>query len=118
MNYNIKINLLKLKGAEVRQLTTWNGNMMDYICIPIQNYYGTVQNASVGEDGEKKAFKGVYLNLEAIEMREKERGSHILLPALSRERMASLTEEQLRKRPILGNLVPWGHKSRKNEGEE
>lgn len=36
MNYNIKISADLLKGAEVRQITTWNGNLQECICIPIR----------------------------------------------------------------------------------
>jgi len=119
MNFNLKIDLLKIKGAEVRQLTTWNGNVKEYVCVPIQNRYGTVQNAIVDENGKKvSSFKGVYLNLEAIETRVKEHGTHILLPSVSKEFLANLTEEQIRRRPILGNLVPWGFKRQQNEEEE
>ena len=119
MNYNLKIDLSKIKGAEVRQLTTWNGNLMDYICIPIQNVYGTVQNALVDENGKKvKDFKGVYLNVEAIETRKQDNGTHILLPSVSRIMLEQLTEQQLRKRPILGNLVPWGARRKNNQEDE
>ena len=119
MNYNLKIDLSKIKGAEVRQLTTWNGNLMDYICIPIQNVYGTVQNALVDENGKKvKDFKGVYLNVEAIETRKQDNGTHILLPSVSRLMLEQLTEQQLRKRPILGNLVPWGARRKNNQEDE
>lgn len=119
MNYNLKIDLSKIKGAEVRQMTTWNGNLMDYICIPIQNVYGTVQNALVDENGKKvKDFKGVYLNVEAIETRKQDNGTHILLPSVSRIMLEQLTEQQLRRRPILGNLVPWGAKRKENKEVE
>lgn len=119
MNYNLKIDLSKIKGAEVRQMTTWNGNLMDYICIPIQNVYGTVQNALVDENGKKvKDFKGVYLNVEAIETRKQDNGTHILLPSVSRIMLEQLTEQQLRRRPILGNLVPWGAKRKNNQDGE
>jgi len=119
MNYNLKIDLSKIKGAEVRKLTTWNGNLQECICIPIQNSFGTIQNAIVDENGRKvKSFKGVYFNLEAIEVRNQENGTHILLPSVSKEMLQKLTEEQLRRRPILGNLIPWGAKRKNNqEGE-
>lgn len=119
MNYNLKIDLAKIKGAEVRELTTWNGNLMEFICLPIQNVYGTVQNALVDRSGKKlKDFKGVYLNVEAIETRNQDNGTHILLPSVSKTMLEQLTEQQLRRRPILGNLVPWGAKRKENkEGE-
>lgn len=114
MNYNIKISADLIKGAEVRKITTWNGNLQDYLCIPIDNYTGTVQNGSKGRDGETRQFKHVYINLEAIEVQSK--GLHILKPSVSLERMQSLTEEQLRRRPIVGEMTPWGMK-RNNNGQ-
>lgn len=115
MNYNIKISADLIKGAEVRKITTWNGNLQDYLCIPIDNYTGTVQNGSKGRDGETRQFKHVYINLEAIEVQSK--GLHILKPSVSLERMQSLTEEQLRRRPIVGEMTPWGMKRNNNNGQ-
>lgn len=112
MNYNIKITADGLKGAEVRRLTTWNGNLQDFICIPINNSYGTVQNGSIGRDGNPRQFKHVYINLEVIEIPS--RGIHIIKPAVSLEMMQKLTEEQLRKRPIIGEMTPWGMRRNAN----
>ena len=112
MNYNIKISADLIKGAEVRKLTTWNGNLQDCLCIPIDNYTGTVQNGAKGLDGEPRQFKHIYINLEAIEVQSK--GLHILKPAVSLERMQSLTEEQMRRRPIVGEMTPWGKKHNTN----
>lgn len=116
MNYNIKISADLLKGAEVRQITTWNGNLQECICIPIRNHYGTVQNGVDGPDGQTRKFKHVYINLEAIEIESK--GVHILKPAVSREMMQNLTEEQLRSRPIVGEMAPWGAKRNKKNGQD
>lgn len=118
MNYNLKIALDRIKGTEVRRLTCWNGSTMDYVCIPINNNLGTVQNASVGPDGDPVPFRHVYLNLEAIEVRKPRSGTHILLGAVSLPMMQRLTPEQLRKRPILGNMAPWGPVHKDEEEEE
>lgn len=115
MNYNIKITADLIKGAEIRKLTTWNGNLQECICIPINNYYGTVQNGSKGKDGEPRQFKHVYINLEAIEIPSK--GVHIIKPAVSAEMMQHLTEEQMRRRPIIGEMTQWGMKRNTNNGQ-
>ncbi len=117
MNYNLKIAVDKIKGTEVRRLTCWNGSQMDYVCIPINNNLGTVQNASVGQDGSLVKFRHVYLNLEAVEVRQPKSGTHILIGDVSLSMMQRLTAEQLRKRPILGNMAPWGFGNKNEEGE-
>ena len=115
MNYNIKITADKLKGAEVRQITTWNGNLQECLCIPINNVFGTVQNGAIDKDGTPRKFKHVYINLEVIEVISK--GMYIIKPAVSLEMMQHLTEEQLRSRPIIGEMTPWGMKRNTNNGQ-
>lgn len=116
MNFDLKIAADKIKGAEVRQLTTWNGNLQDYLCLPINNNLGTIQNAAPGPDGSMVRFQHVYINLEAVEVRKPRSGTHIILGSVSASMLQRLTAEQLRRRPILGNMVPWGFE--KEGGEE
>lgn len=115
MNYNIKISLDKIKGARIEKLPMFNGEQMDFICLPIINRVGTVMNGSVDENREIHPFRHCYLNLEAIEVRDQSRGTHILVAGVSKEIMQTYTEEQLRRRPVVGNIVPWGTRAKRDE---
>ena len=111
-NYNVEIDLLKVKGARVADVKG-NTRVRRCICIPIDNAVGTVTDSYFTRDqvtGERVEVrkKGVSLNLTAFELASKERGqSHLLKPSLSKETYESLTEEQRRMVPWIGNLKPW-----------
>lgn len=111
-NFNIEIDLLKLKGAKVQDVQG-RTETRRCICIPIENRIGTVTDAYFtrgelsGELVEVKK-KGVMLALTAFELRSKERGqSHLLKPALAKDVFDNLSEEQQHKIPWIGNMKPW-----------
>ena len=109
-NYNIVLDLLKIRGAKVMDV---KGRTETRRCVvlPIDNATGTVSDAySREQDGERVEVrtKGVYLNLTAFELREKNRGqSHLVKPAFAREVFERMTDEQLRQVPFIGNMKPW-----------
>ena len=87
MNYNIKLDLMKLPGA------TTDGKA---VTLPI---YGDVIERSGDE---------VHLNLVAFELRRPGAGqSHLIKTKLNDDTMKTLTEEQYRRIPFIGNMKPW-----------
>lgn len=113
-NYNIEIDLLKLKGAKVADVQG-KTQTKKCVCVPIDNSTGTVTDAYITRDQEtgkrvEVKKKGVRLNLIAYEMQRKERGqSHLVKPSLSKEAMEQLPEDQARLIPWIGNMKPWNN---------
>ena len=92
-NYGIKIDLLKLKGAIVRNL---KGRTETKRCliIPVDEC-----------DGMYLGEKGCYLNLTAIEMQSpKFSDTHCIKPDLSKEQREAMSEEEQKAVPIVGGL--------------
>lgn len=113
-NYNLRIALTKLKGARVMDI---QGKTCTKTCIviPIDNEDGTVQDAYEGKmDGQItwKPLDDVQLNLTAFEFREKKYGqTHGIKASFSKKRLESMTEEELRSMPFIGNMKPWANAS-------
>jgi hypothetical protein len=113
-NYNIEIDLLKLKGAKVADVQG-KTQTKKCVCVPIDNSTGTVTDAYITRDQEtgkrvEVKKKGVRLNLIAYEMQRKERGQpHLVKPSLSKEAMEQLPEDQARLIPWIGNMKPWNN---------
>ena len=111
-NYNLRIALTKLKGAKVMEI---QGKTCTKTCvvIPIDNEEGTVRDSYEGKiDGmpTTKFLDDVQLNLTAFEFREKKYGqTHGLKASFSRKRMESMSEEELRSMPFVGNMKPWSN---------
>jgi len=107
-NYNIEIDLLKLKGARVMDAEGEHG-----IFVPINNTIGTVSDAFqvMGQISHTLVWqrrKGVILKVTALGMTSQERGqSHLIKPHISKEVFERLTEDQLKRVPWIGNLRPW-----------
>lgn len=102
-NYVIKLDLLKLKGASVRDL---QGRTETKRCviIPVDDDNGIY----VGE-------KGCYLNLTAIEMQTpRYSDTHFLKVSHDREVYERMSEEERIKQPIVGGL----HELRKKQLQE
>ena len=92
-NYGIKIDLLKLKGAFMRNL---KGKETTKRCliIPVDDCEGMF----LGE-------KGCYLNMTAIEMQEpKYTDTHCIKVNLPKEQREAMTEDERNAIPILGGL--------------
>lgn len=92
-NYGIKLDLLKLKGASVRNIQGRTATKRCLI-IPVDEC-----------DGMFLGEKGCYLNLTAIEMQNPQyNDTHCIKPDLSREKRDAMTEEEQRAIPIVGGL--------------
>lgn len=92
-NYGIKLDLLKLKGATVRNIQGRTATKRCLI-IPVDEC-----------DGMFLGEKGCYLNLTAIEMQNpKFNDTHCIKPDLPREKREAMTDEEQRAIPIVGGL--------------
>lgn len=92
-NYGIKIDLLKLKGAFMRNLKGKEATKRCLI-IPVDDCEGMF----LGE-------KGCYLNMTAIEMQEpKYTDTHCIKVNLPKEKREAMTEDERNAIPILGGL--------------
>ncbi len=92
-NYGIKIDLLKLKGAFMRNLQGKSATKK-CIIIPVDDCDGVF----LGE-------KGCYLNMTAIEMQNPQYSdTHCIKPDIPREQREAMSEEQRNAIPIIGGL--------------
>ena len=107
-NYNIEIDLLKLKGARVADAEGEHG-----VFVPINNRIGTVSDAFqvTGQISHTMVWQkrqGVILKVTALGMASGDRGqSHLIKPHISKDVFERLTEAQLKKMPWIGNMRPW-----------
>lgn len=92
-NFGIKIDLLKLKGAFMRNLKGQTATKRCLI-IPVDDCDGIF----LGE-------KGCYLNLTAIEMQNPQfNDTHCIKPDLPKEQREAMTPEEQKAVPIVGGL--------------
>lgn len=92
-NYGIRIDLLKLKGAAVRNLQGRTATKRCLI-IPVDEC-----------DGMYLGEKGCYLNCTAIEMKEqKYQDTHCIKPEIPKEKRELMSEEERNAVPIIGGL--------------
>lgn len=110
MNYNTKLALDKVPGYREEYLEDAAGNSVAYACIPLNDPLGILTNQYVDGWNRQQFTEHAYLRLEIIETREHKYGTHIILPGISKEALQRTDEQTLRRRPILGNLYPWGTK--------
>ena len=97
-NLAIKINLTKVKGAMLVNLTGKTGTVKECIVIPVE------------DSGLYKGEKGVYLNITAVEIREpKYAETHLLKRDIPKEEYEAMTEEQKKAEDIIGGLKPMKH---------
>jgi hypothetical protein len=97
-NISIKINLRQLKST-IRTMKGASGEI-ECLIIPIN------QNHLV------KGDKGVYLDMQAYELKEKKadrKDTHLIKQSLPKEVFDTMTDEEKKSTPILGNLVVWGY---------
>lgn len=98
MNYNAKLNLLRLKKAGVMSIQG-RGEVLKCLVIPIEP-----NHLFVSADDNNRP-KSVYLDLTAWEVRNPQfNDSHMIKQSLSKEVRQQITEQELRDMPILGNL--------------
>jgi hypothetical protein len=93
-NFGIRIDLLKLQGAFLRNL---QGKVTKRcLIIPVDD----CDSIFLGE-------KGCYLNMTAIEMENPQfNDSHCIKGDLPKEKRETLTDEQKRALPIIGGMKP------------
>lgn len=93
-SYRMKIDLLKLQGASIKNVNL-NGQQQRYLLIPVDN-----------ADGIFIGQKGCYLSMRATPLQNpKFEDTHCIRVSLSKERMQSLTKEQIIEQiPILGGM--------------
>jgi hypothetical protein len=92
-NFGIRIDLLKLKGAFMRNLKGQTATKRCLI-IPVDECEGMF----LGE-------KGCYLSLTAIEMQNPQYNeTHCVKADVPREQRETMTEEERRSLPILGGM--------------
>lgn len=94
-NFGIKIDLLKLKGAFLKNI---KGKTTTKRCliIPVDDC-----------DGMFLGEKGCYLNLNAIEMQNPQyNDTHCVKVNIPKEQREAMTKEQREAVPILGGLRP------------
>lgn len=92
-NFGIKLDLLKLRGAFMRNLKGQTATKRCLI-IPVDECDGIF----LGE-------KGVYLNLTAIEMQNPQfNDTHCIKPDIPKEQREAMTPEEQKAIPILGGL--------------
>jgi len=102
-----KINLGTLKST-IRTLKGKSGEV-ECIIIPIK------------ENRLYKGQKGVYLDIVGFEVKNQTEGmkdTHILKQSFKKEIREKMTEEELQKIPILGNMTDWDKVTEVNEPEE
>ena len=92
-NYGIKIDLLKLKGAFMRNLQGKSATKK-CIIIPVDDC-----------DGMFLGEKGCYLNMTAIEMQNPQyTDTHCIKPDIPKEQREAMTDERRNAIPIIGGL--------------
>ena len=114
MNYDIKIDLLKLKGARIMDIQGAR-EVRHCIVIPIDNEIGTIIDGYFAKDratGMKteRSLNSCFLNLTAFELASGSNSygqSHYIKPKLTREKMELLNQEQVKQIPFVGHLKPW-----------
>lgn len=100
-NYNLKINLLKLKWASIQNITG-KSKTVPCLVIPITDnpelYY------SVHEGVPSLSFNGTVYELKQASTYG---DTHLIKPSLNKEAYEQLTEEERKKILIVGNLKPY-----------
>lgn len=106
-NFGIKIDLLKLKGAFMKNIVGKTA-IKRCLIIPVDEC-----------DGMFLGEKGCYLNLAGFEMKEiKYNDTHCIKVDVSKERRDSMTEEEINAIPILGGMRPIERKQQTMEVTE
>lgn len=122
-NLNISIDLTKLPGAKVMNIQG-ERQTRECVVIPIDNAIGVVCNGCPAKDPQtglptERFFSNVKLNLVGIQYREPKYGAtHGLKAQYSIEYMQTVTEEQLRRAPWLGNVKPWALEAKSKDDDD
>lgn len=102
-NISINLNLSQLKHVK-REMKGKDGKNVTVLIIPIEE-----NNIIQGE-------KGNYINITAIEIKDRskqkegQKDTHLLKQDFPKEIYNSMSEEERRAQPILGNAILWGQR--------
>ena len=100
-NISFKINLKQLKHVE-REMKGQGDKMIKCLIIPLD------------ENMIFQGEKGAYLNLTAIEIKDRskfsadQKDTHLIKQDIPKEKYEAMSEEQRKAMPILGNAILWG----------
>lgn len=101
MNISIKVNLKQLKHVE-REMTNKDGKKIKVLILPVE------------ENMIFQGEKGSYLNLTAIEIKDRskfsadQKDTHLIKQDIPKEKYEAMSEEARKAMPILGNAIAWG----------
>lgn len=106
MNYNIKLNLLKLEGAGVMKI---KGRTATKQCVVIP----VTENDIYLSLDESMNIKSAYLSAVAWENREESKfgDTHSVRLELSKQVRESMSKEEQAKIPYFGNMKPFERKT-------
>ena len=99
-NISIKLNLKQLKHVE-REMKGKDGNKIRVLILP------------VAENHLFEGDKGTYLDLTAIEIKNKKgdsKDTHLIKQDLPKAVYEKMSEEQRKSTPIVGNAILWGRR--------
>lgn len=105
-NLTMSLNLSKLTGSAVVNLKGRSGQTKKCLVLPIED-----SALYVGE-------KGIYLSLVAFASDKLEGASHFVKQSLSEDVRKTMTDDQLRALPILGNVRILKHVAEVTENME
>lgn len=97
-NISIKLNLKQLKHLET-ELTRKDGTKVKCLVVPIAE--------NMLYEGEK----GTYINLTAIEIKNKvgdSKDTHLIKQDIPKDKYEAMTDEERKGFPVLGNAIYWG----------
>jgi hypothetical protein len=100
-NISLKINLRQLKHVE-REMKGQGDKMIKCLIIPLE------------ENMIYQGEKGAYLNLTAIEIKDRskfsadQKDTHLIKQDVPKDKYEAMTEEQRKAMPIIGNAILWG----------
>ena len=96
-NISIKLNLKQLKHIE-REMKGKDGNKIRVLIFP------------VAENNFYEGDKGTYLDMTAIEIKNKKgdsKDTHLVKQNLPKEVYSNMTDEEKKSTSILGNAIVW-----------
>lgn len=100
-NISIKLNLRQLKHIE-REMKGQGDKMIKCLIIPLE------------ENMIYQGEKGAYLNLTAIEIKDRskfstdQKDTHLIKQDVPKEKYEAMSDEQRKAMPIFGNAILWG----------
>lgn len=106
-NFSLKLDLSKFNGFGLIDLKGQSGQVKKCVVIPVED-----NNLFLGD-------KGTYADLVCFETPNSDYGSHMVTISKTKEEQEHEKQsgERIRK-PIVGNLKPFGSQTAENSGEE